>query len=190
VPLFYDRGPDGIPHGWLKKMRRAIQTVAPVFSLARMLKEYCTRYYFPAGRFGQQIEAGALAHELALWEQQVRAAWPQVTVEAFPAEVAGRPVAEARGDEPVTVRAVLRPGPLPPDFLAVELVYGVARDDGKLDRTRAVPMAMASGGSGEYHYQAVLGPIEQGAVRYGVRVRPHHPALPVPFILPLLKWAQ
>jgi len=190
VPLFYDRGPDGIPHGWLKKMRRAIQTVAPVFSLARMLKEYCTRYYFPAGRFGQQIEAGALAHELALWEQQVRAAWPQVTVEAFPAEVAGRPVAEARGDEPVTVRAVLRPGPLPSDFLAVELVYGVARDDGKLDRTRAVPMAMASGGSGEYHYQAVLGPIEQGAVRYGVRVRPHHPALPVPFILPLLKWAQ
>jgi starch phosphorylase len=45
VPLYYDRGPDGIPRGWLRVVRRAIETVAPAFSARRMLKEYADRFY-------------------------------------------------------------------------------------------------------------------------------------------------
>ena len=48
LPLFYDRGPDGIPHGWLAYCKEAIATVAPVFSTRRMVKEYVTRLYMPA----------------------------------------------------------------------------------------------------------------------------------------------
>ena len=48
VPLFYDRPPEGIPHGWLRVVRRAIQTVTPAFSARRMMKEYMERMYLPA----------------------------------------------------------------------------------------------------------------------------------------------
>ena len=72
VPLFYDRGPDGIPHNWLEKVRASIRTVAPVYSLARMLKEYYTKYYFPASQFGHQVDGGTMARDLAEWERQVR----------------------------------------------------------------------------------------------------------------------
>jgi len=34
-----------------------------------------------------------------------------------------------------------------------------------------------------------LGSIDSGAVTYGVRVRPQHPELPIPFAIPLVKWA-
>jgi glycogen phosphorylase len=48
LPMFYERGSDGIPHNWLKWSKEAIATVAPVFSTRRMVKEYTTRLYMPA----------------------------------------------------------------------------------------------------------------------------------------------
>jgi starch phosphorylase len=48
VPLYHDRGPDGIPRRWLRVVRRSIETVAPAFSARRMLKEYVDRFYAKA----------------------------------------------------------------------------------------------------------------------------------------------
>jgi starch phosphorylase len=49
VPLFYERGRDGIPHKWLKMVRNSIATLVPVYNTDRMVQEYATRYY-GAGR--------------------------------------------------------------------------------------------------------------------------------------------
>ena len=48
VPLFYDRGPDGVPHGWVKVMKESIRSVAPRFCGNRMVKEYVEKYYAPS----------------------------------------------------------------------------------------------------------------------------------------------
>jgi len=48
VPLYFERGSDGIPHGWLRVVRRAIQTVTPAFAARRMMKEYVEKMYVPA----------------------------------------------------------------------------------------------------------------------------------------------
>jgi len=45
IPLFYDRGPDGIPRKWLKRVRHSIATLAPVYNTHRMVTEYAERYY-------------------------------------------------------------------------------------------------------------------------------------------------
>ena len=45
VPLFYDRGKDGIPHHWLKKIRHAMVTLIPVYNTDRMVVEYAEKYY-------------------------------------------------------------------------------------------------------------------------------------------------
>ena len=47
VPLFYDRNELGIPEGWVKIMRQSIKTVAPQFSMSRMLKDYSKELYVP-----------------------------------------------------------------------------------------------------------------------------------------------
>ncbi|HEU68491.1 MAG TPA: alpha-glucan family phosphorylase [Candidatus Acetothermia bacterium] len=44
VPLYYDRGPDGIPHRFVRVMKEAIKTVAPRFSARRMMREYVELY--------------------------------------------------------------------------------------------------------------------------------------------------
>jgi len=47
IPLYYERGIDGIPHGWCAIAKNAIRTGAPRFSACRMLKEYMGRAYAP-----------------------------------------------------------------------------------------------------------------------------------------------
>jgi starch phosphorylase len=45
VPLFYDRGSDGIPHGWIAKVKRSMRTIGPRFSATRMLLDYIDDAY-------------------------------------------------------------------------------------------------------------------------------------------------
>jgi len=50
VPLFYKRDADEVPRGWVRVMKEAIRTAAPVFCTRRMVKEYTERFYVPAMR--------------------------------------------------------------------------------------------------------------------------------------------
>jgi starch phosphorylase len=59
VPLYYDRDAEGVPHGWLRVVRRAMQTITPAFSARRMMKEYVERMYLPAATASKE-EPGAL----------------------------------------------------------------------------------------------------------------------------------
>lgn len=45
IPLFYRVDDDGIPHGWVKVMKEAIKSTAPMFSARRMVKEYAKKFY-------------------------------------------------------------------------------------------------------------------------------------------------
>jgi starch phosphorylase len=45
IPLFYLRDPQGIPRQWIQRIRRAMVTLVPKFTTARMVKEYAERYY-------------------------------------------------------------------------------------------------------------------------------------------------
>ncbi|MBI4179085.1 alpha-glucan family phosphorylase [bacterium] len=45
VPLFYDRNKQGIPQGWIRKMKSALTTITHDFSTARMSREYVEKIY-------------------------------------------------------------------------------------------------------------------------------------------------
>jgi len=49
LPLYYlERSADDVPHEWLGRVRESIRTLAPRFSMRRMLREYVERLYHPA----------------------------------------------------------------------------------------------------------------------------------------------
>ena len=50
VPLFYDRDAQGVPRGWVEKMKHAIRTAGARFTAQRMVRTYLTEYYLPAMR--------------------------------------------------------------------------------------------------------------------------------------------
>jgi starch phosphorylase len=50
IPTFYERNEHNIPVRWLKNIRNAIATIAPVYNTHRMVKEYTLRYYLKGSK--------------------------------------------------------------------------------------------------------------------------------------------
>jgi glycogen phosphorylase len=48
IPLFYLRDRDGLPRGWIKRMKRAIRTLGWRFNADRMVMDYTLKCYLPA----------------------------------------------------------------------------------------------------------------------------------------------
>ena len=48
VPLYYDRDRDGVPRGWVLRMKRAMRTLGWWFSSDRMVRDYVVKSYVPA----------------------------------------------------------------------------------------------------------------------------------------------
>ena len=48
IPLYYLRDRDGLPRGWLKRMKRTIRTLGWRFNANRMVMDYTLKCYVPA----------------------------------------------------------------------------------------------------------------------------------------------
>jgi glycogen phosphorylase len=48
IPLYYQRDQDGLPRGWIKRMKRTIRTLGWRFSADRMVMDYTLKCYVPA----------------------------------------------------------------------------------------------------------------------------------------------
>ncbi len=180
APLFYDRGPDGLPGRWLEMVAHTLRTLGPKAQATRMVREYVTELYLPAARSSQALAGGpgfAGAREMAAWKDRVTKAWPGVAIEHVEAEDG-----EQSPGANLVVRASVALGGLSPDDVTVQVVYGPAGDDDEI-----IPPAFAdlelegepSGGSAaRYAGEAELG--RPGPFGYTVRVLPRHPLLASP----------
>ncbi len=185
VPLYYRRNELGIPEGWLKVMRASMMTVAPDYSFDRMLKQYLSKFYIPAGELGSRVyrDDCLAARQLAEWERRVQGAWPQVAVTAT-----GPERGEMVMGKPLVVQAALRPGALQPEDIAVELVCIREGDSGPLQAV-ALPMRQTGMQDGALCFETTFDVPESGRFAYGVRARPYHQNLPNPFATHLITWA-
>jgi len=50
VPLFYDRDAQGVPLGWVEKIKHAMHAAGERFTAQRMVRQYVSEYYEPAIR--------------------------------------------------------------------------------------------------------------------------------------------
>jgi glycogen phosphorylase len=48
IPLYYHRDHDGLPRGWIRRMKRAIRTLGWRFNADRMVMDYTLKCYIPA----------------------------------------------------------------------------------------------------------------------------------------------
>jgi len=186
IPAYYDRDEQGFPRVWVGIMKEAIRSIAPRFSMSRMVKEYTSRFYVPALQQAERFdeEGYALARTLAAWKQHIAESWPQLAVHA-----SGPRDGQSGLGEPIDVQAQVYLGALKPEDVAVEVVYG--RDDnGTIVDTASIEMTPnGTDSTGARIYQARVIPATNGLLVYGVRVRPAHQALPNRYALGLVRWA-
>jgi starch phosphorylase len=181
APLFYDRDADGVPQGWVERIRHTFRSLGPKVQAERMVREYVTALYVPAVAASRDLADGrgfGPARELAAWKHRVIQAWPQVRVEHVESEAAGQALGSALGSL-LAVRVSVALGELTPDDVAVEVVYGQPDDaDEIIAPAYATLTAEPSGAAnGLARYSGEV-PLDQpGSFGYTVRVLPNHPLL-------------
>jgi starch phosphorylase len=190
VPLFYDRGIDGLPRRWIGHVKASIGFLCHYFNTHRMVREYTERFYLPAADHYKQLSAAGMAGTTALaaWKARVQAGWTQVRVEgvfmAHPAEL--------RVGGTVHARARVRLGLLTPDDVTVELYLGRMAADGEIVQAEATAMRLhGREEEGIYVFEADAVPCRKSGLHgYTVRVLPSHPDLVTPFLPGLIVWAS
>jgi glycogen phosphorylase len=183
VPLFYRRGADGLPHGWIEMMKRNWMSLGPFVTASRMVRDYVTELYEPAAASAHAVAADdwARARSLASWKASTLLAWPAVRVTSV--DVDGSPAHE--GDERAA-RASVELGHLSTSDVEVQLIHGSIDSTGSfIGRPSYVTMAPSGGGEFGATYRV------DAAGPYGVTVRvlPTHPALITPVELGRAAWA-
>jgi starch phosphorylase len=192
VPLFYARGSDDLPRGWIAMMKAAMRELGPVYNTNRMVHEYVQRFYVPAAtRFTRLTQdGGAAARALAAWRERIQNSWEGVGVVAVDA-----PAAAVSVGVELPVRARVRLAGLTPQDVCVQLYDGPVDPDGRFSGGRVVAMAVVDDegqhgpGDGVYTFTGTISCQSSGLHGYSVRVIPHHADLPSAFQPGLITWA-
>ncbi|HPC48100.1 MAG TPA: alpha-glucan family phosphorylase, partial [Deltaproteobacteria bacterium] len=82
IPLFYDRGLDGLPRGWIAMMKKSMRTLCPVFNSNRMVEEYTERCYMAAALNMKALMGDNFKNARALvkWKDTIASRWSDVAV--------------------------------------------------------------------------------------------------------------
>jgi starch phosphorylase len=187
VPLFYDRGPDGIPRGWIACMKASLHTLCPVFSTDRMVQEYAEHCYIPSFERWQKLDRDnlALALDLAAWKEKMHKSWHQVRIDSVEAEG----TEEVAVGSQVPVRAKVFIGDIPPKEVAVDVYFGVLDSRGSIIGGELVSLeTSAELGNGLYQFSGAIECRFCGRQGFMLRVMPKHVALGAVYEPGLLLW--
>ncbi|MDI7277214.1 MAG: alpha-glucan family phosphorylase, partial [Anaerolineae bacterium] len=190
IPLFYERGRDGLPRRWIERMKLSIQALCPTYNSNRMVTEYVQRFYLPAAEQVWQlsVEDMAGAKRLAAWVDRVRSEWPRLGFVSVHAEMPREFVVGST--IPITARVQL--GALTPDDVWVEAYYGQLDAQGEIDPSTASTAIMESRGEvapGVYEFAGELKGRAGGSSGYTLRLLPRNVELASPHELHLIRWA-
>lgn len=189
VPLFFDRGLDGLPRKWIAMMKRSMRVLCPQFNSNRMVEEYTDRCYMEAALNARILGSDEYrnAKDLVSWMNNLRRHWRDVHI---------RNIEHDEGDEvevhsEVVVKATVRLGGLTPDDVNAQVYYGKIDDGGNLfDVEKAMMDHSGEVGKGEHLFQARIPCEDTGRFGYTVRILPSHPNLIYPVDTGLITWAS
>ncbi|MCL5122928.1 MAG: alpha-glucan family phosphorylase [Deltaproteobacteria bacterium] len=190
IPLFFNRGPDGLPHAWIEKMKNSMSKISGYFNSHRMIEQYMEEYYLQAGLAHQILGENKLVRsvELSEWKKKVRSLWKDVKVVDVSAP-AGEKVSLGQTLE---VTASIQLGQLRDEEVIVDLCHGTIGHDGNSERLvgrNVTPMVSEQRiADGVWRFKGLIHCEETGVYAYYLRVLPFHPYLFNPLSMNLVAW--
>jgi starch phosphorylase len=188
IPMFYDRGADGLPRRWIERMKSSMRTCCAQFSANRMLRDYTDMFYMPALEAKQRLTTNAFkpAQLLADWRQKLREHWQAIRIES----VEGDNAAIRTVGDRVPVKAMIHLGELDTVDVSVELYHGTINGAGEIDSGESTAMqAKPAKQKGLYEYTGYVPCTTAGRFGFAVRILPKHPELNNRHEMGLIYWA-
>lgn len=189
VPLYYNQGK--LPHQWVARMKRSIQTLAPVYNTDRMVMDYTNHTYIPSLRrtLAFIADENDTATKVADFKQFIQTNWHYVRIMEVNDSVGkpsdAKPTLTDSRQQVKEVTATVRFGPIWYKDTAVELVYYEEREDG----WHPVVVAMEPAKEIDdrvVQFRAMIPSHLRHRAHFSVRVHPVSPNFATSFEVPLV----
>jgi starch phosphorylase len=187
VPLFYQRGVDNVPRGWIARMKACISKLAPVFNTNRQVIDYTEKLYMPAQIRGEVLGADNLerAIKLAHMKDGLRHKWSAIKIVGVHTSGNGH----FKVGEHMTVETLVDMPDVDPNDLSVQLYAGPINATGQIENPQAKPMKLSKPmGPGRFMFVGDIPCRTSGRHGFAVRIVPGHADLATPFEPGLIIW--
>jgi starch phosphorylase len=188
IPLFYERGSDGLPREWIRMMKHSLVTIASRYNTNRMVKEYFNKFYKNASEKFVKLSADnfALNRELVKWKKRVQGDFPALRIESIQADT-GRTY---KSGEQFRVQADVFLGNIQPGDVQVEVYYGTIVGEDILQNSALAPLRdVEKIADGRFRFSGVIPCARTGNFGFKLRVTPFHPLLNDPYDMGLVLWS-
>ncbi|MEA2101420.1 MAG: alpha-glucan family phosphorylase [Thermodesulfobacteriota bacterium] len=188
IPLFYERGLDGLPRGWISMMKKSMRSLCPVFNSNRMVQEYTDRCYMEAAMVHRSLVENNFhaAGEFVEWAKRIRKAWPGVKI----LDMLHKQGDEVKVHADMVVNATVMLGDLEPSDITCSIYYGHLDEAGCIQDAKEIEMQHVSRKDRQaYLFEGNIDCEDTGRFGYTVRVLPRHEYCRHPVDLGLVCWA-
>jgi starch phosphorylase len=189
APLFYERGLDNLPRGWVEKMRAAMYHLCPIFNSHRMVQDYYNRCYLGGSKRCFELSRAEMkgAKDLALWRQKLMTNWDQIRINRV----------HVHNDQPVPVSGHLKVGgdvylhELNPQDVDVEVYFGPLSFEDEFTERETIRMeAAGSDGNGNHRFEGEIPCFHTGKYGFTIRIMPSRQKMETPYTTGLVVWAD
>jgi starch phosphorylase len=191
APLYYERDENGIPNGWIEKMKHSFHSTIFKFSTHRMVWEYLQKYYIPAmkryDKYTQEEYKGLF--QFCKWKNRIERRWKDISMSLKhdqPWDVDKRILSAGESREIVIL---INSAGLKASDLLVEVI--ISREDAYYGHhhMKVFPMGLITENvNGKLEYRTSFTANKDGSYRFNCRILPTHPDLYNKYELRLIKW--
>jgi len=190
IPMFYERGHDGLPRKWIAYMKNCIRTVGPRFGTNRMLMDYCEQCYLPSFERWRFLHDNDLARakELTSWKEMLYKNWSQIKVRNIETSC----LKEIQVGRDMEIRAFIDLGStIKPRDVRVEAVYGPIDALGSIATHKVLPLAFKNTTDDGLHlFAGSVSFRTTGQQALALRITPDQYKVPSSFDMGLILWAE
>jgi len=187
VPLFYDRGKDGLPRKWIERMKNSMKSNCPVFNTSRMVQEYTVRAYQGCAMRHDKLTANECnaTREFTKWKTNLRAVWSKVKINAIECKCSE----EFKVGDKINIVAYIDLAGLTPNDVLVQSVHGPLNAEGLIESPILSRLdADGTSKSGEFIFKGTITCVTSGRHGHTVRIMPINENLQDPFKMGLIIW--
>jgi starch phosphorylase len=189
VPMYYDRGADGVPEEWLQRVKQSLKLVSRQFNCQRTVAEYVSQLYVPAQAGWAETQANGFqkVRRRVEWNAAVERAWDRVNI----LETTHGPDGAVISGHAIQLRVAVELAGLTPGDVRVEAVVGRVGPSGRLEQSEVLVLPPIEQHDSVYVFAKEIMPQQTGRIGYTVRIAPNH--FDDPLTRPcnsLLKWAS
>lgn len=188
VPMFYDRGHDGLPRQWIKMMKNSFVSIVSYFNTHRMVKEYYEKFYRSAGDNYATLSAEDFSRvkELSAWKEAVGKAFFNIKVERIHFDE----TKTYKIRDKIEIEADVFLGDLKPGDVGVDVYYGNLSPSGdRLNQSAVEHLGdVKPAGPGRYVFSGLLTCRGTGNFGFKIRITPSHPLIIDPYEMNMVIW--